>query len=56
MFATVIEANYIVKREDLYSTYKLTDEDREELKSLADDPKIAQKVSMINIIKIITIK
>jgi DNA replication licensing factor MCM2 len=45
VFATVIEANYIVKREDFYSTYKLTDEDREQLKNLASDPKIAQKVN-----------
>ncbi|CAB4414153.1 unnamed protein product [Rhizophagus irregularis] len=44
VFATVIEANYIVKREDFYSTYKLTGEDREQLKNLAEDPKIAQKI------------
>ncbi|CAG8480886.1 8021_t:CDS:10 [Funneliformis caledonium] len=44
VFATIIEANYIVKREDLYSTYRLTDEDREQLKNLAKDPKIANKI------------
>jgi DNA replication licensing factor MCM2 len=46
VFATIIEANYIVKKEDLYSTYKMTDEDREQLKNLAKDPKIAQKVNI----------
>ena len=40
VFSTVIEANYIEKRENQFAAYKLTDEDKEEMHRLARDPRI----------------
>lgn len=40
VFSTHLEANYISKREDLYSIYALTDEDRQDILTLAKDPRI----------------
>ncbi|OMO57142.1 Mini-chromosome maintenance, DNA-dependent ATPase [Corchorus capsularis] len=44
VFATVVEANYIAKKQDLFSAYKLTQEDKEEIEKLAKDPKIGEKI------------
>ncbi|KAL6969175.1 DNA helicase [Sarracenia purpurea var. burkii] len=43
VFATVVEANYITKKQDLFSAYKLTEEDKEEMEKLAKDPNIGEK-------------
>ena len=40
VFSTVIEANYVEKRENMFAAYKLTDEDKEEMHRLARDPRI----------------
>jgi len=45
VFATVVEANYITKKQDCFSSYKLTEEDKEEIEKLAKDPNIGEKVS-----------
>lgn len=45
VFATVVEANYITKKQDLFSAYKLTDEDKLEIEKLSKDPRIAERVS-----------
>ena len=42
VFSTVIEANYIEKRENQFAAYKLTDEDKEEMHRLARDPRIGR--------------
>ncbi len=41
----VVEDNYATKEQDLFSTYKLTDEDKEEIKNLSKDPYIREWVS-----------
>ncbi|KAK6160504.1 hypothetical protein DH2020_003885 [Rehmannia glutinosa] len=44
VFATVIEANYVTKKHDLFSAYKLTQEDKEEIEKLAKDPRIGERI------------
>ncbi|XP_031495177.1 DNA replication licensing factor MCM2 [Nymphaea colorata] len=44
VFATIIEANYVTKKQDLFSVYKLTDDDRAEIEKLAKDPRIGERI------------
>nr|CAD1820219.1 unnamed protein product [Ananas comosus var. bracteatus] len=44
VFATVVEANYVAKKQDLFSAYKLTDEDKAEIEKLAKDPRIGERI------------
>ncbi|XP_042503270.1 DNA replication licensing factor MCM2 [Macadamia integrifolia] len=44
VFATVVEANYVTKKQDLFSAYKLTQEDKEEIEKLAKDPRIGERI------------
>ncbi|KAF7839448.1 DNA replication licensing factor MCM2 [Senna tora] len=44
VFATVVEANYVTKKQDLFSSYKLTQEDKEEIEKLAKDPRIGERI------------
>lgn len=44
VFATVIEANYVTKKQDLFSAYKLTQEDKEEIEKLSKDPRIGERI------------
>lgn len=44
VFATVVEANYVTKKQDLFSAYKLTQEDKEQIEKLAKDPRIGERV------------
>lgn len=44
VFATVVEANYVTKKQDLFSAYKLTEEDKAEIEKLAKDPRIGERV------------
>uniref|UniRef100_A0A7S0WTV5 DNA replication licensing factor MCM2 n=1 Tax=Chlamydomonas leiostraca TaxID=1034604 RepID=A0A7S0WTV5_9CHLO len=44
VFSTHIEANYISKREDAYSIYALTDEDKAAILGLSRDPRIGQRI------------
>jgi len=44
VFATVVEANYVTKKQDLFSAYKLTQEDIAEIENLAKDPRIGERV------------
>ncbi|KAL4313367.1 hypothetical protein GQ457_01G024950 [Hibiscus cannabinus] len=44
VFATVIEANYVTKKQDLFSAYKLTQEDKEDIERLAKDPQIGERI------------
>ena len=45
VFATVIEANHVTKKEDEFSSTRLTEEDMKEIRTLAKDPRIRQRVS-----------
>lgn len=44
VFSTVIEANYVTKKQDLFSAYKLTQEDKEEIDKLSKDPRIGERI------------
>ncbi|BBN03861.1 DNA replication licensing factor MCM2 [Marchantia polymorpha subsp. ruderalis] len=44
VFATVIEANHISKKQDLFSAYKLTEEDKADIIGLSKDPRIGQRI------------
>jgi DNA replication licensing factor MCM2 len=46
VFATVVEANHISKKQDLFSVYKLTEEDKAEIEALSKDPRIGARVSV----------
>lgn len=41
VFGTLIEANYIQKRQDQFSVHRLTDDDRREILALARDPQVS---------------
>lgn len=44
VFATVIEANHVTKKQDLFSAYKLTEEDIKDIAELSKDPRIGERV------------
>ncbi|CAG8774643.1 11666_t:CDS:10, partial [Dentiscutata erythropus] len=44
VFATVIEANYISKKKDLFASYQLTEDDKKIIQELAADDRISQKI------------
>lgn len=44
VFSTHLEANHVCKREDLFSIYALTDEDKHEIITLSRDPKIGERI------------
>ncbi|KAI3787309.1 hypothetical protein L1987_41687 [Smallanthus sonchifolius] len=44
VFATVIEANHVTKKQDLFSAYKLTQEDKEKIEKLSKDPRIGERI------------
>ncbi|XP_068667407.1 DNA replication licensing factor MCM2-like [Aristolochia californica] len=44
VFATVVEANHVTKKQDLFSAYKLTKEDKDEIEKLAKDPRIGERI------------
>ncbi|CAG8679317.1 6491_t:CDS:10, partial [Acaulospora morrowiae] len=44
VFATIIEANYISKKEDLFESNQLTEEDKRQIQELAKDDKISKRI------------
>jgi DNA replicative helicase MCM subunit Mcm2 (Cdc46/Mcm family) len=44
VFATVIEANHISKKEDHFSSVRLTEDDERAIRTLARDPHIGQRI------------
>ncbi|SPC66659.1 probable DNA replication licensing factor (nimQ) [Ustilago sp. UG-2017b] len=44
VFATVLEANHIAKRDDAYSAFRLTEEDERQIKTLAKDERIGKRI------------
>ncbi|CAF2106625.1 hypothetical protein Bca4012_092342 [Brassica carinata] len=44
VFATVVEANYVTKKQDLFSAYKLTQEDKTQIEELSKDPRIVERI------------
>ena len=49
VFATVVEANHISKKQDLFSAYKLTEEDKAEIETLSKDPRIGARVRVLSV-------
>ncbi|URE30000.1 DNA replication licensing factor [Musa troglodytarum] len=44
VFATVVEANSVTEKQDLFSACKFTDEDKAEIEKLAKDPRIGERI------------
>jgi DNA replication licensing factor MCM2 len=44
VFATILEANYVVKSHDQLAGFRLTEEDEKEIRRLSKDPKIVDKI------------
>jgi DNA replication licensing factor MCM2 len=44
VFATILEANYVVKSHDALAGFKITEEDERQIKQLSRDPKIVDKI------------
>lgn len=44
VFATLIEANYVCKKEDQFAEFRLTEEDQREIRRLAEDPLIGLRI------------
>jgi DNA replication licensing factor MCM2 len=44
VFSTLVEANYICKRQDEISEFRLTEEDQREIRRLAEDPHIGLRI------------
>jgi DNA replication licensing factor MCM2 len=49
LFSTVIEANYVSKREDLFAAYRLTQDDKAAILELARDPRIGRRVCFVDL-------
>jgi DNA replication licensing factor MCM2 len=44
VFSTILEANHISRKEELYASHRLTEEDEREIKALARDPHIGKRI------------
>jgi DNA replication licensing factor MCM2 len=44
VFSTIIEANYICKSSDKFASFKLTEDDVREIRRLAADPRVGQRI------------
>lgn len=44
VFATVLEANHIAKRDDAYAAFRLTEDDEHEIRALARDERIGTRI------------
>ncbi|KAF8532503.1 MCM2/3/5 family-domain-containing protein [Gautieria morchelliformis] len=44
VFSTVLEANHINKKEDLFAAFRLTEEDEKEIRALARDERVSKRI------------
>ncbi|RKP21306.1 MCM-domain-containing protein, partial [Rozella allomycis CSF55] len=44
VFETIIEANYVCKKQDLFASTRLTEDDQQEIRKLSSDPNIGQRI------------
>jgi DNA replication licensing factor MCM2 len=44
VFTTILEANHISKKEDLYAAFRLTEDDEKQIRALARDERIAKRI------------
>jgi DNA replication licensing factor MCM2 len=47
VFSTILEANHINKKEDLFAAFRLSEEDEREIRSMSRDPRSASLVCHI---------
>jgi hypothetical protein len=47
VFATILEANYVNKKQDVFASFKLTEEDRKEILRLGKDENIGKRVCFL---------
>ena len=47
VFATILEANYVNKKRDVFASFRLTEEDHKEILRLAKDENIGKRVSFL---------
>lgn len=55
VFGTLIEANYIQKRQDQFSIHRLTDDDRREILALARDPQVRVVVHACGFVDVVVV-
>lgn len=48
VFATVLEANYVNKKRDVFASFRLTEEDHKEILRLSKDENIGKRVSIFS--------
>lgn len=48
VFATVIEANYISRKEDIHASFRLTEEDEKAIQRMSQDERIGQRVTFVH--------
>lgn len=48
VFQTVIEANFVAKKEDLFASFRLTEDDEREIRKLAKDDHIGERVRKLH--------
>ncbi|KAF5321522.1 hypothetical protein D9619_001875 [Psilocybe cf. subviscida] len=44
VFSTIIEANHVNKKEDLFAAFRLTEEDERQMRALSKDPRIRKRL------------
>lgn len=44
VFATIIEANYISKKQDIFASFRLTEDDKKEILKLSKDERISKRI------------
>lgn len=44
VFATIIEANFVNKKDDLFAAFRLTEEDEKQIRKLSKDPRIGKRI------------
>lgn len=44
VFSTILEANHILRKEDIFSAYRLTEEDEKQIRALARDERIGKRI------------
>ena len=44
VFSTVVEANHVSKKADLFAAYKLSDDDKRDIRRLSRDPRVGERI------------
>jgi DNA replication licensing factor MCM2 len=47
VYSTVVTANHVARRGEAYSEARLTDEDRAEIRALARDPRVGERIAKV---------